>query len=165
MSSLTWMGSLKSTLSTDTVTHGRLECRMAHTAATRSTSERTTPPNTLPMTLACCGIISSAMTVSDSRGWRPFVPISSPPVSGCARRPYLIARLHAHAQVIGEVAVEQPDAGVVRHHVGHHHPHREQRGHVGPHVCDLDGVAVPVRRVDLEAGRGHEVPAHVLSHP
>src|SRR5438034_3444248 len=46
-SSPTWIGSRKSTLSTDTVTHGFEAWRIAATAATRSTSDRTTPPNTL----------------------------------------------------------------------------------------------------------------------
>jgi len=43
----------------DTVTHGFEAWRIAATAATRSTSDRITPPNTLPMMFACCGIISS----------------------------------------------------------------------------------------------------------
>src|SRR6266480_5438385 len=83
-SSPTWIGSLKSTLSTDTVTHGFEAWRMAATAATRSTSDSTTPPNTLPMMFACCGIISSDMIVSESRGCLGC--ISSPPVAGRTRR-------------------------------------------------------------------------------
>src|SRR5205823_3261182 len=58
-SSPTWIGSLKSTLSTDTVTHGFEASRIAPTAATRSTSASTKPPNTFPRTLACCGTISA----------------------------------------------------------------------------------------------------------
>src|SRR6266571_2167147 len=83
-SSPTWIGSLKSTLSTDTVTHGFEAWRIAATAATRSTSDRTTPPNTLPMMFACCGIISSDMIVSESRGCLDC--ISSPPAAGRTRR-------------------------------------------------------------------------------
>src|SRR5947209_11667429 len=67
-SSPTWIGSLKSTLSTDTVTHCLPAWRIAATAATRSAIARITPPNTLPMMFACCGVISSDITVSDSRG-------------------------------------------------------------------------------------------------
>src|SRR5438105_1659192 len=67
ISSPTWIGSLKSTLSTDTVTQGRPARRMAHPAATRSTSDRMTPPNTFPRRLAGRGISSSDLTASASR--------------------------------------------------------------------------------------------------
>ena len=75
-----------------------------------------------------------------------------------------VAADHAAGAVEGNVAVEEPDADVVGHHVCRDHLHGCQRGDVGAHLIDDDGVAVPVRRVGVEVvGAGEYIPADVLA--
>ena len=75
-----------------------------------------------------------------------------------------VAADHAAGAVEGNVAVEKPDADVVGHHVCRDHLHGCQRGDVGAHLIDDDGVAVPVRRVGIEVvGACEYIPADVLA--
>ncbi len=75
-----------------------------------------------------------------------------------------VAADHAAGAVEGNVAVEEPDADVVGHHVRRDHLHGCQRGDVGAHLIDDDGVAVPMRRVGVEVvGAGEYILANVLA--
>src|SRR4029079_10549032 len=83
---------------------------------------------------------------------------------GAALRGDLVARAHAGQEVVVDVAVEEPDAGVVGRHVGGDHARREQRGDVGAHAHHGHGVAVPVRRVQIHLGaHARQVPADALA--
>lgn len=53
-----------------------------------------------------------------------------------------VAADHAAGAVEGNMAVEEPDADVVGHHVCRDHLHVCQRGDVGAHLIDDDGGTV-----------------------
>src|SRR6476620_4944173 len=75
-----------------------------------------------------------------------------------------VAGDHAGADVVVDVAVEEPGSHVVRHHVRHHHAGRQEVHHVGPHAESGHRVAVPVRGVQVHlSAHAHQVPAHVLA--
>ena len=58
-----------------------------------------------------------------------------------------------------QMAVVEPDAGVVRNHFRDYHVHRLQFSHVGTRPVDGNGFAVPIRRMDnVVAHSGHDVP-------
>ena len=75
-----------------------------------------------------------------------------------------VARLHPGHEVRTDMAVEEPGARIVGHHVGDDHSHRQEARDIRAHVLRVNGVAVPVRRVDFEVRRGHQVPAHAFAH-
>src|SRR5215813_9497671 len=47
------------------------------------------------------------------------------------------------------VAVEQPDTGIVRNHIGNRARHRCEHDHVGTHVTDYGGLTVPMAGVNI----------------
>jgi hypothetical protein len=66
--------------------------------------------------------------------------------------------------VVVDVAVEEPDARVVQGHVADLHAAGEELRDVGAHSHHRRGLAVPVRRVEVDLGaEAHEVPAHALA--
>ena len=75
------------------------------------------------------------------------------------------AREHSLHHVIGHVTVEQPGAGIVRHHVGDLHARGQEFHHVGAAAAFLDHPqAVPVRGVKILFGsKREEIPAHALA--
>src|SRR4051812_7020652 len=76
----------------------------------------------------------------------------------------LVARAHARGDVVVDVAVQQPDPAVVGDHVGRLHAAAEDLQDVGAHAHRGHGVAVPVRRVQVDLGaEAHRVPADALA--
>ena len=58
---------------------------------------------------------------------------------------HIVAAGHAGADVIVDVAMEHPDAGVVGHHVGNDSGRGQQADHVLAVAADQCRVAVPIR--------------------
>src|SRR6185369_3910206 len=77
----------------------------------------------------------------------------------------LVAGQHSGLDVVVDVAVEEPGADVVGHHVGHHHLGGKNVEDIGPHSSHgEERVAVPVGGMEINLGsHGHQVPAHILS--
>src|SRR5271165_1372938 len=75
----------------------------------------------------------------------------------------LVQRHYPAVHVVADMAMVQPRAGVVRDHVGRHHLRGRERDHVGALLGPQHGVAVPVRRMEVEAEADrHQVPADAL---
>ncbi len=71
---------------------------------------------------------------------------------------------HPHVHVFFDVAVIQPGARVVRDHVHSLHLRRPEQQHIGAPAVVNHHVAVPVRRVEVDAfSHGQQIPAHALA--
>src|SRR5580698_9010702 len=85
--------------------------------------------------------------------------------SGCSAGQDLVAGHHAGEHVVGDVAVIEPDSGIVGHHVGGDHLGGCDVQHISPLAAHQHGVAMPVRRVSVkEVAKSGDVPAHVIAN-
>lgn len=79
-------------------------------------------------------------------------------------RIYRIQGRHAGNDVVVDVAMKHPDAGIVGGHVRDFHTGREQFNHICPRSVYNDSVAMPVRGVEIDLGaHAEQVPAHPLT--
>src|SRR5215469_17046263 len=71
---------------------------------------------------------------------------------------------HARGIVKRNVAVKQPNPGIVWHHVRGYHLHRLHSRHIRAHLIDDDGIAVPMWGVYVEVIRSaEEVPTNMVA--
>jgi hypothetical protein len=76
----------------------------------------------------------------------------------------LIAGHHAGQHMVADMAVEEPDARRVGHHVGSDHLRGKDVQDVGALAGHGDRIAVPVGRVRVvEVAERRDVPAHVIA--